>query len=344
MRVGIQGWGSEGDLRPLIALAARLHRAGHEVRLVLSLIDEMDYGPLCQRLGVPLQVVPERMQYSLRGICQASRSADPSKVSRELLDQAFFPHLEEMYAAAQALCAKSDVVIGLFSSWYVKAACLASGTPFVAVHYYPGLVPSREVPPIGFPSWRWLNRVSWALFGALIDLGFRASAARFFASKGLPPVRHALPDVLLSERLNLLATSPTLFPPAPDWGALHSVCGEFVLSDDDVPWQPSPSLRQFLESGEKPVLVSLGTMEHLAPERAKDLLLGAVRQAKVRAVIQTKSQGVEEGQDGEVYFLRWAPHRQLVPLCRAMVLHGGGRHHACSSAWRCSSGHCPLHL
>jgi UDP:flavonoid glycosyltransferase YjiC (YdhE family) len=36
MRVGLQGWGSEGDLRPLIALAARLRRSGHEARVVLT--------------------------------------------------------------------------------------------------------------------------------------------------------------------------------------------------------------------------------------------------------------------------------------------------------------------
>ncbi len=36
MKFGIQSWGSEGDNRPLLALAAGLASAGHEVNLVIS--------------------------------------------------------------------------------------------------------------------------------------------------------------------------------------------------------------------------------------------------------------------------------------------------------------------
>jgi hypothetical protein len=36
LRIGIQGWGSEGDIRPLIALAARLRQEGHDSRRVLT--------------------------------------------------------------------------------------------------------------------------------------------------------------------------------------------------------------------------------------------------------------------------------------------------------------------
>jgi sterol 3beta-glucosyltransferase len=58
MRVGVQGWGSEGDLRPLLALAARLRAEGHSAQLVLTAIDGNDYAPSCRALGVPLQCVP----------------------------------------------------------------------------------------------------------------------------------------------------------------------------------------------------------------------------------------------------------------------------------------------
>ncbi|MBI5549558.1 MAG: glycosyltransferase family 1 protein [Deltaproteobacteria bacterium] len=331
MRIGIQGWGSEGDLRPLLALGVRLRRRGHEVRLVLSRVDEMDYAPECREHDVQLQMVPEQMAYSLRGICQASQSKDPAKVSVALMDQAFYPYLEQMYAAALELCGRSDVVLGLFSSFYVKAACLKTGTPFACVHYYPGLIPSREMPPEGFPSWRWLHPVSWALVGKLIDMAFLKPAAKFYASKGLPRVRHALTDVNMSERLNLIGTSPALFTHPADWGSRSVLCGHFGMPEAAAPWQPTPALREFLEAGEKPILVSLGTMEHLAPERARDLVTSALRQAGVRAIVQTKvgGAGAEEGRDGDLFWLRWAPHHRLLRHCSAMVLHGGaGTTHA----------------
>jgi UDP:flavonoid glycosyltransferase YjiC (YdhE family) len=329
MRVGIQGWGSEGDLRPLVALGSRLRRAGHDVRLVLSPVDEVDWASLCQREGLEASIVPERsqMKSTLEEICRASQSPDISKVSRKLLELAYFPFQEQMYQAGLALCAQSDLVVGLFSSTYVKAACLKSGTPFVSVHYYPGLIRSREWPPAGFPAWRWLNPIAWKLLGMLIDLAFKKPTAQFFASKGLPKVRHHL-DVTMSDRLNLIACSPTLYARPPDWGEKLALCGDFVMSQDERPWEPSPALQEFLGAGEKPILVSLGTMEHLAPERARKLVADAVRQAKVRAILQSKCR-LEEGRDGDLFFLRWAPHRRLLPLCSAMVLHGGaGTTHA----------------
>jgi hypothetical protein len=117
MRVGIQGWGSEGDVRPLIALAARLHREGHEPDVVLTPIDARDYRDECRRLDVPLRVAPEKLGFSLETLAQSARSSDPSKLSRAVLDLGFTPHVEAMYAAAIDLCRRSDMVVGGSSSW-----------------------------------------------------------------------------------------------------------------------------------------------------------------------------------------------------------------------------------
>jgi sterol 3beta-glucosyltransferase len=44
MNIGIQTFGSEGDVRPLIALAQGVRQRGHTVRVVVSSIDNKDYG------------------------------------------------------------------------------------------------------------------------------------------------------------------------------------------------------------------------------------------------------------------------------------------------------------
>ena len=36
MKIGIQTWGSEGDVRPFVALAGGLSEAGHEVTLAVT--------------------------------------------------------------------------------------------------------------------------------------------------------------------------------------------------------------------------------------------------------------------------------------------------------------------
>jgi sterol 3beta-glucosyltransferase len=45
--VGIQTWGSDGDIRPFVALANGLARAGHQVTLAVTSIDGKDYSVLC---------------------------------------------------------------------------------------------------------------------------------------------------------------------------------------------------------------------------------------------------------------------------------------------------------
>jgi UDP:flavonoid glycosyltransferase YjiC (YdhE family) len=334
MRVGIQGWGSEGDVRPLLALATRLRREGHDPNLVLTAIDGRDYGPEYRSLGVPLEVVPESMAFSLEGLVESARSSDPSKLSRAVLELGFTPHVEAMYGAALELCKRSDVVVGGSSSWYVKAAALEVGRPFVAVDYYPGIVPSKRVPPLGLTSWGVLDGMRWALLRLALDLALKKAPATFFAAKGLPVPRHVIPDVVFSDRLNLHAASPTLCPPAPDWSDIHQVCGEFFLPERLEPWTPSADLPAFLDEGAPPVFMSLGSMEHMAPSRARNLLVEAAREAKVRAIVQTK-RDKGEGRDGDVYFLPWAPHRHLLPRCSVVLHHGGaGTTHAALRAGR----------
>lgn len=322
MRVGIQGWGSEGDLRPLVALAGRLRAAGHEARLALTPIDGKDYAPICESLGVTLATVPEHMPLTLQELVREAGSANPTKLINKVLALTFDPHVGAMYDAALELCASSDVVVAGSSSWPLKAASLKTRRRFAVVDYMPALVPSRLAPPAIFPRWRWLARPGWALLRVMMDRAFRSAPRKFFAEKGLPPIRHTLPDVVFSEGLNLHAASPSLWPAEPDWPATHCVCGELIVPDDAETWTPSARLRAFLDEGDPPVLLSLGSWEHMLPERARQLLVASARAAHIRAVVQTKLTSVEE-REGDVFILPWAPHRRLVPMCSAVVHHGG---------------------
>jgi UDP:flavonoid glycosyltransferase YjiC (YdhE family) len=322
MRVGIQGWGSEGDLRPLVALAGRLRAHGHEARLTVTPIDGKNYGPICESLGVTLSAVPERLPVTLQQLAREAGSANPAKLITKVLALTFDPHIDAMYDAALELCESSDVVVAGPSCWPLKAASLKTRRRFAIIDYVPALVPSRLAPPVIFPRWRWLARPAWALLRVMMDMAFRAAPRRFFADKGLPPIRHTIPDVVFSDGLNLHAASPSFWPGEPDWPDIHCVCGELIMPDDAEPWTPSPELRAFLDEGGAPVLLSLGSWEHMLPDRARALLIASARAAGIRAIVQTKLSDVEY-RDGDVFVLPWAPHRRLVPVCSAVVHHGG---------------------
>ena len=57
MRIGIQAWGSEGDIRPLIALGHALVGRGHEVELVYTDIADRRYEAVASALGVRARAV-----------------------------------------------------------------------------------------------------------------------------------------------------------------------------------------------------------------------------------------------------------------------------------------------
>ena len=43
MKIGMQTWGSHGDIRPFLALAEGLQAAGNEVHLVITCFDSDTY-------------------------------------------------------------------------------------------------------------------------------------------------------------------------------------------------------------------------------------------------------------------------------------------------------------
>ena len=51
MKIGIQTWGSEGDIRPFVALGAALARRGHAVELLYTEIGERRYEDVAASLG-----------------------------------------------------------------------------------------------------------------------------------------------------------------------------------------------------------------------------------------------------------------------------------------------------
>jgi hypothetical protein len=57
MKIGIQTWGSHGDIRPFVALADGLQAAGHEVTLVVTCVDSDRYQGLRTRTGFELRLV-----------------------------------------------------------------------------------------------------------------------------------------------------------------------------------------------------------------------------------------------------------------------------------------------
>jgi sterol 3beta-glucosyltransferase len=89
MRIGIQSWGSEGDLYPLVALATRLRELGHAPSLLFTVVDGKDHGA---HHDIPLRLVPESMASSLEDVVRSLGDASPTKILEAIVEQTFRPY------------------------------------------------------------------------------------------------------------------------------------------------------------------------------------------------------------------------------------------------------------
>jgi UDP:flavonoid glycosyltransferase YjiC (YdhE family) len=87
-------------------------------------------------------------------------------------------------------------------------------------------------------------------------------------------------------------------------------------------WRPSQELSDFLEAGPPPVFVGFGSMAVGRGAELGSVILAALRQARVRAVVQSGWADVSVDDD-DVLQIGGAPHEWLFPRMAATVHHAG---------------------
>lgn len=334
MKIGIQTWGSEGDVRPFLALANGLRTAGHEVTLVVTHVTNKDYTGLGASFGVPVRQAgildPDLAKHAGEALVRETNILRQVYIiCRDLFD----PVDHDMLREAKRLCRENDLVIGHFLVHPLKTAAELSGKPHISVFLAP-LLPSAHFPPPGVPNLgMFMNALFWRLGGFVMDRMFLPRVNAMRRAEGLPPAMSSMRDAFRSSRLNLVASSPSLFPPLPDWDPTIQLCGAFHLPERAGPPALPAALQRFLAEGRPPVYMTIGSMSAADPSFEGTLLLftEAVRLAGCRAIIQTENPPMERTND--VLYIQHAEHHLVFPCCALVVHHGGaGTTHSASRA------------
>ena len=308
----------------MAALGGALASAGHEVTFAPLSVDDKDYRPLCRALGAACMGVVERAAFDMPGFfARSHRIRNPIRLARFFFEECYLPYVDALYEAGRRLAAESDLVIGHFFMYPLQAAAEKAGVPFVTVTLWPGLVPSAHRPPPGAPNIaRPLNLLGWRLSRALMNRVLAPMVADFRRHIGLGRFDDVLTEILLSDRLNLLAWSGVLCAEQPDWPPRHRLCG-FLNVPPGAETRATPAeLERFLEGGAPPVYMTLGSSEQLSPRKFAALLSAAARKAEVRAVIQTTLEN-RPPSTGDLFYTRRSAHEAVFPRCAAVVHHGG---------------------
>jgi sterol 3beta-glucosyltransferase len=325
MKIGIQTWGSNGDVRPMLALADGLQKAGHQVTLAVSSIDNQNYQPICEQMRIGYRQIPQYFAFDMEDFAERSFRMNPLQWLRALLDEAFFPVEPLIHQAAQALVAENDWLIGHHFLYPLKLAALLQEKPFCSVTLCHAAVPALALPPFGFPDLgKSLNPISWKLLDAIFNWTLKRPLTRLWREAGLTPPAHVLSQLLTSQQLNLVAVDPVFCRGREDWPAFHQACGFLNLTEDTQRWRWPESLLAFLEAGPAPVYMTFGSLQQAVPEWSMELFLQAVDTVGCRAIIQTSSARYLAGsQQGNVYFIGKHPHQPVFARCAAVVHHGG---------------------
>ena len=335
MKIGIQTWGSNGDIRPMLALADGLKKAGHTVTLVVSSIDNHRYDDICEQLGIVYRQVPEHIDFDMQGFAQRSFRMHPLQWLRALLDEAFFPCEQAVYQAAQQLVADNDYVIGHHFLYPLKLAALQQQKPFFSITLCHAAIPNPAVPPLSFPDLgRTINKLSWKLLDVAFNLALKKPLCRLWLEVGETPPTHILTELLTSQQLNLVAVDPLFCPSFEQWQPHHQICGFLNLTEDAQQWIIPDQLTEFLDNGAAPVYMTFGSLQQAVPDWSMALFLEAVTLAGCRAIIQTSSDRYPaDSQLDQVYFIGRHPHQPLFKHCAAIVHHGGaGTTHAATQS------------
>ncbi len=335
MKIGIQTWGSEGDVRPFLALAAGLRAAGHDVTLVVTHITNKDYTDLGTSFGVPVRTAgclsPDLAKHAGEAL---ARETNILRQVGLILRELFEPAAQDMLSEAKRLCRENDLLIGHFLVHPLKTAAERVGKPCISLFLAP-LIPSAHFPPPGVPHFgKVLNVLFWSLGGFVMDRMFLPPVNAMRRAEGLPPYSSAMREAFLSPRLNLVASSPSLFPTPPDWDNTIQQCGSFHLPAHGRRLQLPEPLRLFLAAGPPPVYMTIGSMSAADPsyDETTRLFIDAARLAGCRAIIQTEGQVTGTGAEHpDIFFIDRAEHHAVFPSCAAVVHHGGaGTTHAAS--------------
>ena len=318
MRVLICAVGSRGDVAPFTAVGAALRRAGHTGTIAAhpsyaSMVTEAGLGihPMPGDLGVLLDL-PERSTpaYQARRVPRLT----------ELLRQAAHATLE---ASAEA-----DLLLMNGSAPFGYDIAEARGIPSAGLYNQP-MTPTGAFPPIVLHSAR-----SWGARGnrLLGELGLRSmipfhrAGAELRRELGLPPRSvGATAARQAAEGWPILhGYSPAVLPRPADWRPGLDVVGYWW--PETGPWEPPAELAEFLAAGPPPVLVGFGSMAGGHGARLLPLVVGALRAAGVRGIVQAGRAGLGvtgAGTDPDVLAVGDVPHAWLLPRVAAVVHHAG---------------------
>ena len=319
MRIAIASMDSRGGVQPYVGLALGLKAAGHDVRLIAP----SGFEGMLADTGVehvPLSGDVEAGARRLGSSAHGSPLKGMRAAAREIEHWTAI-HTREAYEG----CLGQDLVLGGIGGMAVAlSAAEKAGVPFLEAHLQPvGVSTDRYQGALFGSTPRFLGGPGRRLSHRLTELGIWMPIGG-----GMKRARREVLGLPGSPKAHL--ANPVLYGfsrhvvPLPEGGprARH-VTGYWFLPGDPGRTLPA-DLEAFLAAGGPVVSIGFGSMADDDGQMLADLVVGAVRDAGVKAVLLSGWGGLRGlGAADDLYIADALPHDLLFPSVSAVVHHGG---------------------
>lgn len=328
MKVALAGFGTRGDVQPLVCVGDELVRRGHQVKLLAG----SNAAEMADAAGLEFAPLPVDTQRLFR-----SPTAQRMLASGRL--SAFFRWLwkeERAFAGgiSDTLIEHTDgadlLVSNVFLEMRCRAIAEARGSSWLPVHLFPHIpsrayvcpaLPQRDLGP--------LNRVSHEVLFEMAWRGQRADIVAIRRRLGLPPATRTLFTDATKGRLpSIQGYSEAIFPAPVDWPAAARPSGP-ILPSRDLRQRLGEAglgedLEAWLEDGPPPVFFGFGSMPVLDERSMLATIRTVVAELGVRGIVAAGwSEFDAMAADDSIFVVGEVDHQALLPRCAAAVHHGG---------------------
>lgn len=338
MQIVILTIGTEGDVRPLVALGVGLQSEGHQVKIATD--------SSCEKLVVDHGLEFAPLDGNFMGWMRSDKSLQQAGLSPLAMARAFQQQLLQMCQRwpeqGRHAAAGADLLIGNGMVFFLAAALgEALGIPVVETQLVPTM-PAEHPPIIPLPRWMqslpaFLNLGLGHLTRQLVWQVYRPAYNRVVRpSLGLKPYANWGPYYNKQfTHPKMLAYSPSLVAPRSVWPATVQTTGPWTLKGRKA-WEPPADLARFLAAGPAPVYVGFGSMFHHDAASFTAMIRKAVEDTGKRVVLATGWGGLDlesgAAQD-KMMSIGHVPHDWLFSRVALAVHHGGaGTTHAAARA------------
>ncbi len=324
-KIGLQTFGSEGDINPFLLLSEGLSKAGFQVTLLITGLQETDYTEKEKELDITISQVGDSSEEKFNTLFKDLAQASLLKQGEMISDFFLYSNFEDLYESSLKLCKENDIVIGHFGHFPLALAAQSIGVKRVSLFPTAVALPTKNYAPFGLPQ---LGKVSNTLLWKLIEIGsnmfYKKSINHYCKIVGQKPISDYNNDIAISNTLNLVPFSPELLNYSNKQYTNVHLTGLYQkrrLQSNSLPLE----VLNFVSDTTPVCYITFGSLTSIDtnPDETVQLLIDSVKKAKIKAIIQFDWDRCSKIIDPDIYQVTRLPHQDIFPYCSFVVHHGG---------------------